>query len=90
MNLYLPEFSYPKILNPSNVSVKSKLQPPPPPGYTSGIWRLYFPVGGEFEPYTYGVGNLNFNLDFMLHVLVMECGLINHGGARHAGSYGEF
>ena len=37
------------------------------------------PGGGECDPYTYGVGNLNWNLDFVLRVAVIERGLINHG-----------
>ena len=39
---------------------------------------------GEFSSYTYGVGNLNSNLDFVRSVLVVECGLKNHGGGRLA------
>ena len=58
-----------------NVSVKSKLQHPPP-----GIPRAFdtftvpgrrefdyqsLPGGGEFDPHALGVGNLNCTLDFM-------------------------
>ena len=38
------------------------------------------PKGWEFDPYTYGVGNLNSNLDFVLRVPVIEQGLINQDG----------
>ena len=48
------------------------------------------PGGGEFDHYTYGVGNLNCNLDFVLCVPVSDRGLINHGGGQHAVRYGEF
>ena len=48
--------------------------------HTLGIWHLCRPWGGEFDHYTYGVGNLNSNLDFVLHVPVSEHGLINYGG----------
>ena len=58
------------------VSVKSKLQHPPPPRHTPAF--DIFPVpgkrefdyqslpgGGEFDPHRLGVGNLNCTLDFM-------------------------
>ena len=35
-------------------------------GWGEGIWSLY----------TYGVGNLNSGLDFLLHVPVIECGFM--------------
>ena len=58
------------------VSVKSKLQHPPPPGIprafdtfvVSGRREFDYkspPGGGEFDPHALGVGNLNFTLDFM-------------------------
>ena len=50
------------------------------------------PWGGEFDHYTYGVGNLNFNLDFVLRVPVNDRALINHGGGQlqHAVRNGDF
>ena len=47
------------------------------------------PGGREFDHYTYGVGNLNSYLDFVLHVLVSKRGLINRGGGRDAVRNGE-
>ena len=68
-----------------NVSVKSKLQHPPPPGHTPGIWHLFLPGrrefsrGRAFDHYSLGVGNLIASLDFMLRVALIPRGVINHG-----------
>ena len=69
--------------NKLNVSVKSKLQHPPPP--LSGIPRAFdtfavqgrrkfdyqsLPGGGEFDPHALGVGNLNCTLNIHVKSLV--------------------
>ena len=75
------------ILDKSNVSVKSKLQHPPP-----GIPRAFdtfavpgrrefdyqsLPGGGGFDPHALGVGNLNCTLDFM-----WNSGVVSYHGGR--------
>ena len=45
---------------------------------------------GNLITYTNGVGNLNSNLDFMLHVPARERGLTNRGAGQHAVRNGEF
>ena len=59
------------------VSVKSKLQHPPPPPAYPGIppGRREFdhqslPGGGEFDPHALCVGNLNCTLEFQVKSLV--------------------
>ena len=64
-------------------TVKSKVEHPPG-GIPRAFDALVVPGGGEFDHYTYGVGNLSSNLDLVLHVPVSERGLINHGGGLHA------
>ncbi len=63
---------------------------PPPPGIPRAFDAFVVPEGGEFEHYTYGVGNLNSNLDSVLRVPVSERGLINHGGGLNKVQNGEF
>ena len=48
------------------------------------------PGGGGFDHYTYGLGNLSSNVDFVLRVQVSEQGLINHDRGQHAVWNGEF
>ena len=57
-----------------------------PRSITQAFDAFVVPGGGKFDHYTYGVRNLNSNLDFMLRVAVSEHGLINHGRSRHAAS----
>ena len=56
-----------------------------PPGKPLAFNAFVVPGGGEFDHYTYEVGNLNSNLDFVQRVPVSKRELINHGGGRHPG-----
>ena len=65
----------------TNVTVKSKLQhPPPPPGIPRAFDAFSCPGGREFDHHSLGVGNLIASLDVMLRVALIPRGLINHGG----------
>ena len=68
--------------NHAYVSVKSKLQHPPPPGIPRAFdtfvvqGRREFdyqsrPRGGEFDPHAKGVGNLSRSLEFMWNLWVL-------------------
>ena len=66
-----------------NVSVKSKLQHPPPPGIPRAFDAFSCPVGRAFISPLIGGGefeNLIASLDVMLQVALIPRGLINHGG----------
>ena len=64
--------------------------PLPPPGIPLEFDACAISGGGKFDHYTNGVGNLNYNFDFVLRVPLIERGLINNGGGLHVARNGEF
>ena len=56
--------------------------PPPNPGHTPGIWRVFLPGREGIWSPPIGVGNLIASLDVMLRVALIPHGLIYHGGDK--------